>query len=74
MEQETKQATEAKPGAKTTEFWQTVIVGVIAMLLTAFGLWKGSDGIAALGTILMSTSQGAYSVSRGLAKQKKEAP
>lgn len=72
MEQEETKPVETKPGTKTTEFWQSIIVGAIALLVMAFGMWKGSDGVVGFGSILMGMSQGAYSVSRGLAKQKKK--
>lgn len=58
----------SKPGKKTTEFWITVVVGVLAQVVTAYGMYKASDPIIAVGGIMTAVAGGAYSMSRGKAK------
>lgn len=63
-----KQEPVVKPGVKSSEFWSTMLVQVLATAVIAFGMWKGSDGILAFGAILSGVAQGSYNVSRGLEK------
>ena len=57
-----------KKGPRTTEFWITVVVGVLAQIVTAYGLYKASEPIVAVGGIMTSVAAGAYSISRCKAK------
>lgn len=57
-----------KKGQKTTEFWITVAVGVLAQVVTAYGLYKASEPIIAVGGIMTAIVAGKYSESRGKAK------
>ncbi len=63
-----KKALDPKSGPKTTEFWITVVVGVLAQVVTAYGMYKSSDPIIAVGGIMTAAVAGAYSHSRGKAK------
>lgn len=58
-----------KPGVKTSEFAGMVIVMVIGLLLTAYGTFKGNEGIIGIGAIMTAIVQGAYSHSRGQEKK-----
>lgn len=58
----------AKPGVKTSEFWKSIVVHVIALVIIAYGMQKGSDGIVGFGTILMGVTQGSYNIGRSVAK------
>lgn len=62
-------AVHAKPGIKTTEFWKSVIVHVVAMMIIAWGMAKGSDSITAVGSVLLGLANGSYTLSRGMAKK-----
>ncbi len=61
-------AAEPKKGSKTTEFWITVVVGVLAQVVTAYGLYKGNDAVVGVGAVMTSVAGGAYTLSRGKAK------
>lgn len=57
---------ETKPGPKTTEFWVTIFGNLLGLFQVAVGPVNVTDNkvVIALGII-----NGAYAVSRGLAKQ-----
>ena len=57
-----------KPGHTTTEFYGTLLVHVVGLLLVAYGMFKGSDGLAEFGAILMGVTQGSYNVGRSMEK------
>lgn len=57
-----------KKGIKTSEFWKSVIVQVVAIMIIAYGMNKGSDGIVEFGSILMGLVQGSYNIGRALEK------
>ncbi len=59
---------ETKPGFKSTEFWKSIAVHVVAVAIIAYGMHKGSDGLVQFGTILMGITQGTYNLSRAIAK------
>ncbi len=58
-----------KPGIKTTEFWGSLLVHIAALCMIAFGTWKGSDGLANFGAILMGVTQGTYNLGRAYEKK-----
>lgn len=57
-----------KPGVKTSEFWKSLVVNLIATLIIAYGLWKGNEGIAGFGTILLGFTTGTYNIGRSMEK------
>lgn len=65
---ETEIKTSGKPGVKTSEFWLTLVVKLVAILLIAYGMWKGSDGLVEFGGVVMALSSGAYAVGRSIEK------
>lgn len=58
-----------KSGVKTSEFWTSLITQLLGVLITAFGLYKGSDGLVAFGGILTGSGGGAYALSRASVKK-----
>jgi len=58
-----------KPGVKTTEFWKSIAVHLVALMVIAFGIFKGSDGLVGFGSILMGLTQGSYNIGRSMAKK-----
>lgn len=60
-----------KPGFKTSEFWVTVVVGVLGAIVTAVGIQRGDDGLTAIGGVMATLASGGYATSRGVAKAKK---
>lgn len=70
LEVETNFKGATKPGVKTTEFWKSIGVHIIATLVIAYGMWKGSDGIAQFGAVLMAITQGSYNIGRAFEKGK----
>lgn len=57
-----------KPGIKTTEFWKSVVVHLVAVLVIAYGMHKQSDQIVGFGTILMGLTAGTYNIGRSMEK------
>jgi len=68
LEAEVAVVAKSKPGFKTTEFWKSLAVHVIALAVIAYGMQKGSDGIVQFGTILIGITQGTYNIGRSMAK------
>jgi hypothetical protein len=64
---------EVKPGWKTTEFWLTSLVALASLLWGADVLDPDSVGTAnkIFGFVVAALGAVGYTVSRGLAKQKK---
>lgn len=60
---------EPKPGAKTSEFWGTMLAHFVALIIIAIGQAKGNDALSGFGAILSSVAQGTYNVGRGLTKR-----
>ena len=58
-----------KPGVQTSEFWQANIALLVGVGLMVYGIMQKNDAIIALGVTLSGISNGAYAISRGLAKQ-----
>ena len=58
-----------KPGMKTSEFWQANLAVLAGIGLMVYGIQQKNDSIIALGVTLSGISNGAYAISRGLAKQ-----
>lgn len=57
-----------KEGKHTTEFFVTIVMMVLAKIVLAYGLYKGSEPIIGVGGIMGSLAGGAYAMSRGKAK------
>lgn len=64
-----------KAGYKTTEFWLTLAVQVMAVLVTLGVITPEQQSIFAdslekiLGALVMAISAGSYAISRGFAKK-----
>ena len=54
---------------KTSEFWQANLAVLAGIGLMVYGIQQKNDSIIALGVTLSGISNGAYAISRGLAKQ-----
>ena len=61
--------TGGKPGVKTSEFWKSLAVHLVGTIITAYGMWKGSEGAIAVGGIVLGLANHGYSTSRGMAKK-----
>lgn len=62
-------AEEIKAGKKTSEFWKSIAVHVVAIVIMAFGAYKESEMLMGVGAILMAAQGSSYNISRGLAKR-----
>lgn len=66
-----------KPGYKTTEFWMTLVVQVLAILVTLGVVTPDQQAVFTesadklMTAIVMAVSAGSYAISRGLAKKNK---
>lgn len=60
---------ENKPGFRTTEFWQTTIAQLAGVILMVTGLKARDTELILIGAGLAGISNGAYSLSRGMAKK-----
>ena len=61
-----------KPGYKTTEFWMTMLVNVIAILtmLDVFTPDQQDALLSVVAAVVTALATFGYSISRGLAKKK----
>jgi hypothetical protein len=58
-----------KAGAKSTEFWLTLLVNAVGVALLAYGAAKGNDTLAAVGGVLIAVAQGTYTLGRSGVKK-----
>lgn len=57
-----------KPGRKTSEFWTSILVQALALLVVGVGLYKSNDTLVMVGSILSGLTQGTYNVGRSMEK------
>ena len=62
-------AAKTQPFYTRTEFWGSVIVMIIGLLVSSFGAYKGNEGMVGVGGIMIAAAQGAYTHSRGQEKK-----
>ena len=58
-----------KPGAKTSEFWLSLVSVLIGVALVVVGEARESAALVELGGLILAMSGTGYALSRGIAKR-----
>lgn len=58
-----------KPGSKTSEFWLSMIVTVLGIVITAYGIFKDKESLVIFGSSLSGGVTSIYTGGRSLVKK-----
>ena len=56
-------------GFQTSEFWMTLLCVASGLLMVWLGLFYNENAVTTSGTVIVSTTAGAYALSRGISKR-----
>jgi hypothetical protein len=74
MAKAAKEAKEAKPGYKTTEFWLSVLACLLGLLMASGAIGDATMAAQIIGGVLALLSQLGYTASRTKVKETAAAP
>lgn len=69
MPEEASTVETTKPGWKTSEFWQSLIVTLSGSVILIIGAVRNDNTLMIVGGGMMGVSSGGYSIARGMVKR-----